>query len=297
MRRRTREHLMGRRHFLAFVAPSVLTMGALLVLPLGYTLVWSFQNVSYGGHGKWVGLRNYTTSLASSRFRSDVVFTVGFTVVVTALLLVVGYAMALLLFAVSRRLRPVFLGLLLVPYVVPVVVGALAFSWMFNDAYGGPMAGVLRSLGLHYQWLNDRWPAHVLLVLNTIWSQAAFPTLILLAGLHTVEAEQLEAAMIDGAGWVQRQRYIVLPRLSRLIGLITLISVMDNLRVFDQVKMITPSAQTLGTESIMVYVYDVALGDSQQLGLASAVSVMTMLLTFVMIIPLLRQTYREVKQR
>ena len=147
------------------------------------------------------------------------------------------------------------------------------------------------------QWLAQPWPARSLVVLDSVWSQAAFPALILLAGLQTVPADHVEAARIDGAGWWQVQRYIVLPHLRRLVLLIVVISVMDSLRVFDQIQMITPSAQNLGTESILVYVYDVALGTGQQLGLASAISVLTMLLTFVVLVPLLRDTYREVREQ
>lgn len=288
---------MRHRHFAAFVAPTVLTMGALLLLPLVYTLVWSFQDVTYGSPGTFVGLENYLGPFRTARFREAVVFTVVFTLVVTALLIVVGYALALLLNAVTRRFRTLFLGLLLVPHVVPLVVGALAFAWLFNDAYGGPANGLLAAVGLDYLWLADKWPARVLTVLATVWSHAAFPALILLAGLQTVPEEYLEAARIDGASWWQTQRLVVIPTLRRLFLLIALISVMDSLRVFDQILMITPSAQNLGTESILVYVYDVALAESQQLGLASAVSVMTMLLTFLILVPLLRENYREVRQQ
>jgi N,N'-diacetylchitobiose transport system permease protein len=288
---------MRPRHFAAFVAPTVLVMAVLLVLPLVYTVVWSFQDVTYGSPGRWVGLANYLDPFASPRFRDALVFTVVFTVVVTVLLLVVGYGLALLLSAATRRLRSLFLGLLLVPYVVPLVVGALAFAWIFDDAYGGPANFVLAGIGIDVQWLAEPWPARVLVVLNTVWSQAAFPALILLAGLQTVPDEHVEAARIDGASWAQVQRYVVIPHLRRLFLLITVISVMDSLRVFDQIKMITPSAQNLGTESILVYVYDVALGESQQLGLASAISVMTMLLTFVILIPLLRENSREVREQ
>lgn len=288
---------MRNRHFVAFVAPSVFTMAALLLLPFGYTLVWSFQQVSYGGGGTWVGLSNFVQSLSTPRFLSAIYFTGAFTGAVTVLLLVVGYGLSLLLFAVNKRLRTVFLSLILISYTVPPVVGALTFAWLFNNTYGGPLDGLLRAIGLNYYWLDTEWPARVLVVIETVWSQAAFPTLVLLAGLNTVDSNQIEAARLDGASWFQTQRFVVIPHLRRLFTLVVVISVMDNLRVFDQIKMITPSAQSLGTESLMVYVYDVALGSSQQLGLASAISVMTMAITFIVLLPLLINTYRDVRSQ
>ncbi|MET3165309.1 UNVERIFIED_ORG: N,N'-diacetylchitobiose transport system permease protein [Arthrobacter sp. UYEF10] len=282
---------------MAFAAPSVFTMAALLVLPLGYTLVWSFQQVSYGTEGTWVGLSNYVQSLSTPRFISAISFTSAFTGAVTVLLVVIGYGLALLLFAVNKHLRTVFLCLIMISYVVPLVVGALAFAWLFNNTYGGPLDGLLRAIGLNYYWLDSMWPARVLVVIETVWSQAAFPALVLLAGLNTVDSNQIEAARLDGASWFQTQRFVVIPHLRKLFALIILICVMDNLRVFDQIQMITPSAQNLGTESLMVYVYDVALGNSQQLGLASAISVMTMVITFIVLLPLLINTYRDLRSQ
>ncbi|MCB5292673.1 Inner membrane ABC transporter permease protein YcjO [Arthrobacter sp. SO3] len=288
---------MRHRHFVAFATPSVFTMAVLLVLPLGYTLVWSFQQVSYGTEGAWVGLSNYVQSLSTPRFLSAISFTSAFTGAVTVLLVVIGYGLALLLFAVNKHLRTVFLCLIMISYVVPLVVGALAFAWLFNNTYGGPLDGLLRAIGLNYYWLDSVWPARVLVVIETVWSQAAFPALVLLAGLNTVDSNQIEAARLDGASWFQTQRFVVIPHLRKLFALIILICVMDNLRVFDQIQMITPSAQNLGTESLMVYVYDVALGNSQQLGLASAISVMTMVITFIVLLPLLINTYRDLRSQ
>ncbi|WP_226760259.1 carbohydrate ABC transporter permease [Arthrobacter sp. SO3] len=282
---------------MAFATPSVFTMAVLLVLPLGYTLVWSFQQVSYGTEGAWVGLSNYVQSLSTPRFLSAISFTSAFTGAVTVLLVVIGYGLALLLFAVNKHLRTVFLCLIMISYVVPLVVGALAFAWLFNNTYGGPLDGLLRAIGLNYYWLDSVWPARVLVVIETVWSQAAFPALVLLAGLNTVDSNQIEAARLDGASWFQTQRFVVIPHLRKLFALIILICVMDNLRVFDQIQMITPSAQNLGTESLMVYVYDVALGNSQQLGLASAISVMTMVITFIVLLPLLINTYRDLRSQ
>lgn len=285
---------MRRREFLAYVGPSALLMSALLILPLGLTVVWSFQEISYGAAGRWVGLDNFSEALSNVRFRRAAAFTVGFTAVITVLLMILGYALASAIFRVKRG-RPILLGLLLVPYVVPPVVGAIVFSWLFNDTFGGVVNVLLEKVGIEVSWLISQWPARSLLLMYTLWSHLAFPTLLFLAGLHTLPPELLEAAEIDGASRWQKQRHIVMPWLRRLVALVALISVMDNLRIFDAIRVVTPASQTVGTDSVMTFVYDIALGQSQRLGLGSAVNLMVLVATFVLLWPLLRTTFRDVR--
>ena len=282
---------MRRQDFLTLAGPAVVLMAALLLVPLGTTLVWSFQNVPVGQPGTFTGLANYRDLLGSPRFRDAAAFTVGFAVVATALKVALGYGLALLLSRVSRG-RTVLLGFLLASYIVPSVVGALDFSWMFNDVFGGPVNRVLDVVGVQVNWLVDTWPARALVVLHSLWHEVPFVVLVLLAGLQTLPPEPLEAASIDGAGWWQKQRYLVVPALAPVFSFVLLISLMDGLKVFDSIRIMTPAAQQLGTESLMTYVYQVALGDSFRLGAGSAVNVLTMVVTLVLLIPFLRSTWK-----
>jgi N,N'-diacetylchitobiose transport system permease protein len=204
---------------------------------------------------------------------------------------VLGYALALLLTRV-RRGRTVLLGFLLASYIVPSVVGALDFSWMFNDVFGGIVNRGLDVVGVRVDWLVETWPARALVVLHSLWHEVPFVVLVLLAGLQTLPPEPLEAASIDGAGWWQKQRYLVVPALAPVFTFVLLISLMDGLKVFDSIRIMTPAAQQLGTESLMTYVYQVALGDSFRLGAGSAVNVLTMVVTLVLLIPFLRSTWK-----
>ena len=282
---------MRRKDFLTLAGPAVVLMAALLLVPLGTTLVWSFQNVPVGQPGTFTGLANYRDLLGSPRFLDAAAFTVGFAVVATALKVALGYGLALLLTRV-RRGRTVLLGFLLASYIVPSVVGALDFSWMFNDVFGGPVNRVLDVVGVQVNWLVDTWPARALVVLHSLWHEVPFVVLVLLAGLQTLPPEPLEAASIDGAGWWQKQRYLVVPALAPVFSFVLLISLMDGLKVFDSIRIMTPAAQQLGTESLMTYVYQVALGDSFRLGAGSAVNVLTMVVTLVLLIPFLRSTWK-----
>lgn len=286
---------MKRHQFLMFVAPSALVMIALMAWPLSLTLYRSLQRVSYGVEGVFVGFGNYTQTFSDTAFWKAAGFTTLYTAAMTIGKIVVGYLTALLLNAVGTKMRSVFLGLLLVPYVVPTVIGALVFSWLFNNSFGGLVNVGLAPLGIAPGWLTDPGTAKVLLIMHSIWHESAFGTLVILAGLQTVPRERIEAASLDRAGWWQTQWNIVVPSLRGLIAFIALVSIMDGFRVFDSVRMITPAASTLGTESLMTYVYNVALAETQQLGLGSAINVLTMLVIFICLIPFIRNTWREMR--
>lgn len=289
---------MRRKEFYAMVAPSALVMGILLIVPLVQTLRWSLQRVSYGTPGTFIGFENYVSVLGDSRFRTSIIFTVLLTAVATILKLVFGFFLALLLNA-SGKARPIFLGLLLVSYIVPTVIGATAFSWLFDGNFGGLVNFLLDQIGITGPlWFTDTWPNRGMLLANVVWHEIPFVVLILLAGLQGVSQESLEASDIDGATWWQKQRFVVIPTLSNLIGFICLVSIMDGLRIFDALVPLAPNAITLGSESVMLYVFDVAFAAGQQdLGLGSAVSVLTIVVILILLIPFIRQTYRDsVKQ-
>ena len=132
-------------------------------MPLYRTIQWSFQEVDYGEPGTFVGLQNYATALTDPRFGRAVLFTVGLTLVVTAVLLVLGYIIATLVNQLGK-LRPVVLGILLVSYVLPNVVGAAAFSWLFDTNFGGVVNYLIRSLtGHEILWFTDVWPNRLMI--------------------------------------------------------------------------------------------------------------------------------------
>lgn len=285
---------MKQRTFWALAGPAVGLMTLLLIVPLIATVVWSFQNVPVGKAGTFIGLDNYTDLLSSARFRGAAAFTIVFALVVTFLKVVLGFAIALLLNAV-RRGGAILLGILLATYVVPTVVGALDFSWLFNDVFGGPVNRLLDVFGIRIGWLVSESGARSLLGLHSLWHEIPFVVLILYAGLKGLSAEPIEAAQMDGASWLQRQRHVVIPGLSRLFIFCTIISIMDTLKVFDSIRIITPAASQLGTESLMSYVFQIALNDSYRLGLGSAVNVLTTILTLVLLSPFLVSTWRDAK--
>ncbi len=288
---------MRRREFALLVGPSVLVMLGLLLLPLVRTVQWSLQEVEYGAPGRFVGLDNYTQAFGDPRFGKAVVFTVILTLMVTAVLLVAGYLLAVLVNGLGRA-KPYVLGLLLVPYVIPHIVGATMFSWLFNPNYGGVVNhAVERLTGQQVLWMSETWPNRVIVSLDTVWAMLPFAMLIIVAGLQGVPEDILEAAKIDGAGWWRLHLNVIIPSIRGVMGFVALISIMDVVRTFDALIPLSPQAVQIGNESIMLYIYNVAFQNGgQDLGLGSAINVLLIVLIVVLLLPFIRGVAKETRQ-
>lgn len=288
---------MRRREFLALVTPSVLLMGGLLVLPLYRTVEWSLERVNYGEAGTFVGLANYGEALSDPRLGRAVLFTVGLTLAVAAMLLVGGYLLAVLVNRLERS-KPWVLGILLISYVVPNVVGATMFSWLFDANFGGVVNHLVTLVtGQEVLWFTEPWPNRLIVALNTVWFMLPFAMLVIIAGLQGVPGELVEAARIDGASTVRTHWHVIIPSIRGVLGFVAIISIMDVLRTFDQLIPLSPQAVQLGNESIMLYIFNVAFQDGgQQLGLGSAANVLLIMLIVVMLFPFIRGIAKEARQ-
>ncbi|MDP3892705.1 carbohydrate ABC transporter permease [Nocardioides sp.] len=289
---------MRRREFWGLLAPSLVVMVGLLAFPLYRTVEWSLKKVDYGESGTFVGLDNYTMALQDERFLRSVVFTVGLTLTTVGGLVVGGYILACLVNGLGR-MRPVVLGILLISYVIPNVVGATMFSWLFDSNFGGVLDYAISGLtGLDILWFTDTWPNRVMVALNLIWAMLPFAMLVILAGLQGISEEVLEAARMDGASTWGVHWHVMVPTLRGLLGFVALISIMDVVRVFDNLVPLSPQGPQIGNESIMMYIFNVAFRDGgQQLGLGSAINVLLIILIVVMLSPFIRDVAREGSRR
>ncbi|GAA1655517.1 carbohydrate ABC transporter permease [Microbacterium flavum] len=287
---------MKAREFWVLFLPSLVVMAGLLVVPLIRTIQWSFEDVHYGTPGSFVGLDNFAAALTDARFGSAVLFTVTVTIITTIILLVLGYLVATGMNRLTVS-RPLVLGIMLVSYVLPNLVGAVAYSWLFDDNFGGVVNHLIGFFGgSEVLWFTDKVPNAILVISNTVWHMLPFAMLIILAGLQGVPVELREAATIDGANAFQTHLSVIIPTIRGVLGFVTLITIMDVLRMFDNLIPLSPQAAAIGNESIMLYVYSVAFADgAEKLGLGSAINVLTILIILVMLIPFIRGIFKEAR--
>ncbi|NWF71059.1 MAG: sugar ABC transporter permease [Chloroflexi bacterium] len=286
---------MNRRQFWFFVGPSVVIMVTLMVVPL-LAAVWlglhyiTFRNVTTP---EWVGLENYVYMLSDSRFWSSLGFTLLYIVVTVPTHIVLGLIVALLLDQVST-LRGVYLAATLLPFIVTPIVGTLVYRQTF-DRYGIYPYILERVFGIEYNFFA---PDHITLLVffQAIWYITPFAVVTLFAGLQTVPEEPLEAAIVDGATWLQRLWHIIIPHLRSLFIFIALISIMDAYRVFDSIFVLTKQNPIYtNIETLMYYNYKVAV-QFQNLGRANAMSVLTVIGILIILIPFLYMTYKQQRE-
>jgi len=267
------------------LAPALLLLGAVVAVPLGRTILTSFQYytlLDLAGSGRFVGLRNFQTVLADSAFWTSVYRTATFVFFALAGQFTIGFSLALLL---NQRIRgrSWIRGAFLLPWILPSAETTLLWMWMANPQYG-IVNWVLQRLGLigNFQnWFADPALAMPALVAAVIWRGFPFHMLALLAGLQTIPVDVIEAAKIDGAGAVQRFRHITLAHMRYVILATLLISMIWLSQHFITVWVLTAGGPGDATETLAVHVYRAAF-ESWDLGIASAMGLVW--LAFMMVI-------------
>ncbi len=282
---------MNRKTFWAFVTPSVAVMAVLLVFPLVTTIWLSFTGLNLRDleNANWIGWDNYAEVLRDPQFWRATRKTLLFVGIVVPVVLVLALAIALLLDRVLRG-RAVYLAVMLLPFIVTPVVGALVFKDLFER--GGLVAWIWESVTdepFQVSASNVTW----LIIVHAIWGTTPFAMITFFAGLQTLPQERVEAAAMDGARFWRSLWHVTLPHLRVLIEFVTLIAIMDAYRVFDSVFVFTGNRFT-DSHTLQVYNFRTALNaDLGRVGKGNAIAILTVIGIFVVLIPFLVRSYKE----
>jgi len=275
----------------AFVLPALLALALLAAYPLVYMLWLSLQERQLVlGVARFVGLANFAALLRDHRFWNALGNTLYFTFVSTALELLLGLGMALLINA-KFRYQGLMVAVVLIPWAVPTVVSARMWELFFNADFG-----VLNQLwGVRINWLGDPDWAMWAAIFADVWKTAPFVALLLLAGLRVIPQELYQAAKIDGAGDWQIFRYITLPLLSPVVFVALLFRTLDAFRVFDIIYVLTGGGPANATETLSIYAYR-TLFQTLRFGYGSAISLVVFLGTGLVSVVYIRALTRRVSR-
>ncbi len=240
------------------------------------------------------GIGDFFDKLVNLPFYKAMSFTLAYTFIVTPLVIIVGFIIAVAVNSATRKIRGPLIFFSLLPMMVTPLVGSLIIFWMV-DARGVVGAALQYLAGDPDLSVKASTPlTWVMLMVYGVWHSAPFAFIVYYAGLQTVNNDTLESAMIDGASRWEQIRYVVIPHLLPLTTFIALMQLMDNFRVFEPIVSFSASAHAT---SLSWAIYNDLGGETRQLSSAAATSVLTILGIAILLTPVLIRTWRDFSRK
>jgi multiple sugar transport system permease protein len=260
-----------------FIAPVFVFLAGVILFPLGHAL-WTSLHRTRGLSTSFVGLDNYSYLLADEGFWNALSTSLRFTSVCVILHIGLGLGLALLLNQISAA-RTALRIAFLTPWMVAPAIGATIWLWLLEPQFG-VVNYLLRAAGLittYKAWLGEPGLAFMSVVAVDVWRGVPFIMLLLLAGLQTIPKEQYEAASIDGANAVQQFRFVTLPNLRYLIIVASTLDIINTVRHYDIIGVMTGGGPAGATEVLPALLYNTAFR-ANNFGRAAAAGVLLLLL-------------------
>ncbi|GIO11568.1 sugar ABC transporter permease [Cohnella xylanilytica] len=277
---RSRGRAKGSRTEFWMLLPSIVVLAIISIFPFLFLIYASFMDYSLSIDApSFAGLDNWRRVFESDTFWQSWGRTAIFGVAGLALELLLGVAVALLLYHAPKG-RNLIMTLWMLPLFVAPVVSGLLWKYLLDPTYG-LYNWFLERIGIHTQILGDISTAMPAVILMDVWEWTPLITIIVLAGLQSVSQEPLEAAEVDGASGFQKIRFILLPMVRRMIVVALLIRSMDILRYVDTITIATEGGPADSTKTIGYYLMQVAFR-FQDMGTAAALGLTMLFVTMVM---------------
>lgn len=274
------------RDALLLIAPFTLLYAIFFLYPTFRVFQLSFTNAPLIGDGQYVGLANYERLLNDATFWKSLKNTFYFVLLTVIPNTAVGLVFALMVVRLVR-LRSIILAAFFLPFMLPVSVVTLIWQWLLDTNFGIAQYAFQLFLGKSLAvFRNPDW-AMPMVALITVWWTVGFNMLLFIAGLQGISKEYYEAASLDGATNIQVFRYITWPLLWPITALVLTLQMIAQLKIFDQVYLLTGGGPFNSTIVVLVQVYREAFQQFRG-GYASAVSVALFVIILVASIVLYR---------
>ncbi len=269
---------------LVFMAPATSLLVLFLTYPLGLGVWLGFTDTKIGRGGEFIGLENYEFLWEDSVTRLALFNTLFYTFIASVLKFFLGLWLAVLLNE-KMPFKTFFRSVILLPYIVPTALSALAFWWLY-DAQFSIISWILIKMGWidHYiDFLGDPWNARFSVLAANVWRGVPFVAITLLAGLQTISPSLYEAAAIDGATAWQRFKHITLPLLTPMIAVVMTFSVLFTFTDFQLIYVITRGGPLNATHLMATLSFQRAIsGGALGEGAAIAIAMVPFLLAAIL---------------
>jgi multiple sugar transport system permease protein len=265
--------------------PSLVLLTLITILPIIYLIATSFTSwdLSRPDSLQFIGLKNFLDIFTQDeRFWNSVTVQIKLTFLTVPFTVLIGLGLAIFL---REKVKNVWLlefsrGVFLVPMVIPPIVAALIWKILFTPPVS-ILNYVITRFGMHeLSWLGDPRLALVAIAIATVWEFFPFCFLLLYAGLISLSEEPLEAARVDGASGWQIIRYVTVPMLKPTLSIVILFQIIDSIRAFPMIYMMTGGGPGFVTEPTNFYAYQQSFNYSY-IGYSSALIIVMLILTVV----------------
>ncbi|HEY1294230.1 MAG TPA: sugar ABC transporter permease [Chloroflexota bacterium] len=242
---------------LAYLAPALAFVCLFTLYPF-LQMVWvSFNNWSLIEPPRFIGAENFQRALADRQFWISLGYTLKYTLIITPILMVGGYAVALLTVR-NTPLKRLTRAMIFMPVVIGLGTSSLLWYWLYSPRYG-LINKFLQDLGVIEQpilWLGvDADLSTYAIVFSVVWKVLGLGVILFVAAIQAIPTEVTEAAMVDGASYWQRVVRVMLPLTVPTIALVTLVSAIGSLLAFDQFFLMTAGQPRNLTATAVFYVY------------------------------------------
>jgi len=270
----------------AFMAPALIAYAAFVLWPIAQTIRYSFYNWDGVAPAQWAGLANYKTVFTNGQLVAVIGHAFELIVFFSGIPVVLGLAIATVMRRfVTGRMSTVARTILFLPQVVPLVAAGIAWSWLLSTT--GAVDQILSGVGLGgwaRSWLGEFNTALPAVGVIGAWVLLGLCTVLLFAGMAKIDPALYEAAQLDGASPFREFIAITLPGLRQEIGVCVTVTMISALSAFDIVYIATQGGPGNATMVPGLEIYELAFFN-RQVGLASALALVLMVLVIVCILP------------
>lgn len=286
------------------IVPAILA----LVLGLGYPLIWQFITAfqkyglaqQFGKPPEWVGFDNFADLVWMGEFWQVLVRSLVFCIVTAVITVVIGVLMALLMNAVPRAATLTLQISMLLAWAMPVAAATTVFIWLFDRRRGvvNHLLDLIPGVEMNrYDWLGNPTTFFIVASILIIWMSVPFVSFAVYAGLTQISDEVMEAAQLDGAGGGKRFAHIILPIIRPVLSIVLLLQLIWDLRVFAQITLLKDAGSKSGDFDLLgTYIFKLG-ASSNDFGMASAVSIIVLLITLAISWVYVRDLLKEDEAR
>jgi len=237
-----------------FTAPAILGLVVFMVIPIIASVALSFTKWDLITDIEWVGLANYKKLFGDEIFIASLVNTLKWVVLYIPLGLTLSFVLALAMDMPIKGIG-IFRTLFYLPYVSPMLVVALLFTWMYNTEFG-IINYVLGLVGIPaVPWLSDGNLAIFSICIMSVWKRAGYNMLIFLAALQGIPTSLYEAADLDGINGWQKVWYIKIPLITPSLYYVMIMAVIDAFQVFNEIYIMTSGGPGYSTYTMSYYLW------------------------------------------